>query len=75
MNQEAIAFIQFCLHRLAGDTSWGRVYDEMCRVASLRLYQGWDHADLAEHGLSLSLTNIPHLRGLVTAAQGTSPRT
>jgi hypothetical protein len=56
---EAVAFVRFCYgRRRAG---WPELYDEMCAVASRRLYNGWGFAELAEHGIGFSLFETPSL--------------
>jgi hypothetical protein len=56
---DVIAFIRFC-HRRRG-ASWPELYDEMCAVAARREFNGWDHAQLASRGLTLSLFEMPRL--------------
>jgi hypothetical protein len=56
-------FIRFCHRRRA--TGWPELYDEMCAVASHRAYNGWDHEQLAAHGLTFSLFEMPRLAGWV----------
>lgn len=52
-------FIRFCHRRRA--TGWPELYDEMCAVAAHRAYNGWDHEQLAAHGLTFSLFEMPRL--------------
>jgi hypothetical protein len=54
--QIAIDFISFCLSRRAVD--WPFLYDEMCYVASNRLYRGLGYEELREVGLDLALTGL-----------------
>lgn len=61
-------FIRFCHRRRA--TGWPELYDEMCAVASHRAYNGWDHAQLAEHGLTFSLFEMPRLAAWVRNVLG-----
>ena len=56
---DVVAFIRFC-HRRCG-ASWPELYDEMCAVAARREFNGWDHAQLAARGLTLSLFEMPRL--------------
>jgi len=58
---DVVAFIRFC-HRRRG-VSWPELYDEMCAVAARREFNGWDHAQLAARGLTLSLFEMPRLAG------------
>lgn len=62
---DLVAFIRFCHGRRGA--SWPELYDEMCAVAARREYRGWDHAQLAERGLSFSLSDMPRLAGWVRA--------
>ncbi len=50
-------FILYCAQR-QGSPTWPGIYDEMCRVAGQRLYQGLGYAELRSRGLSFSLSNI-----------------
>ncbi|MBN1485039.1 MAG: hypothetical protein JXA37_09980 [Chloroflexia bacterium] len=59
----ATEFIAFCLQRRPA--AWPDIYDEMCWVASRRLFQGLGYAELSRQGLSLNLTQLPYLRRLV----------
>jgi hypothetical protein len=54
--QVAIDFISFCLSRRAVD--WPLLYDEMCYVASNRLYRGLGYEELRELGLDLALSGL-----------------
>ena len=54
--QVAIDFISFCLSRRAVD--WPFLYDEMCYVASNRLYRGLGYEELREVGLDLALGGL-----------------
>jgi hypothetical protein len=56
---EAVAFVRFCYRRRRA--GWPELYDEMCAVASRRLYNGWGFAELAEHGIGFSLFETPSL--------------
>ncbi|OLB85660.1 MAG: hypothetical protein AUI15_32475 [Actinobacteria bacterium 13_2_20CM_2_66_6] len=51
--QTAIDFISFCFSRRA--VEWPLLYDEMCYVASNRLYRGLGYQELREAGLDLGL--------------------
>lgn len=54
--QVAVDFISFCLSRRAVD--WPFLYDEMCYVASNRLYRGLGYAELREVGIDLALSGL-----------------
>ena len=54
--QVAIDFISFCLSRRAVD--WPFLYDEMCYVASHKLYRGLGYEELREVGLDLALSGL-----------------
>jgi hypothetical protein len=54
--QIAIEFISFCLSRRAVD--WPFLYDEMCYVASNKLYRGLGYEELREVGLDLALSGL-----------------
>jgi hypothetical protein len=56
---EAVAFVRFCYRRRRA--GWPELYDEMCAVASRRLYNGWGSVELAEHGIGFSLFETPSL--------------
>ena len=48
----AIDFIAFCFRRTP--VEWPRLYDEMCYVASKRLYKGLGYEELKEAGVDLT---------------------
>src|SRR6266513_5534072 len=54
--QVAIDFISFCLSRRP--VEWPLLYDEMCYVASNRLYRGLGYQELREAGLDLGLGGL-----------------
>ena len=54
--QVAIDFISFCLSRRA--VEWPFLYDEMCYVASNKLYRGLGYEELREVGLYLALSGL-----------------
>jgi hypothetical protein len=54
--QIAIDFISFCLSRRPVD--WPFLYDEMCYVASNKLYRGLGYEELREVGLDLALSGL-----------------
>jgi hypothetical protein len=59
---EAAAFIRFCYRRRR--IGWPELYDEMCAVASRRLYNGWGFQELADVGIGFSLFETPTLAAL-----------
>ena len=64
-SPEAIEFIRFCYRRRPH--GWPELYDEMCHVASRRLFRGWGAGELAERGIGFSLFETPRLAALVDA--------
>ncbi|HEV8534672.1 MAG TPA: hypothetical protein VGR87_02980 [Candidatus Limnocylindria bacterium] len=54
--QVAIDFISFCFSRRS--VEWPVLYDEMCYVASNKLYRGLGYAELREVGLDLTLVGL-----------------
>jgi len=64
-NPLAAEFVSFCLE-LRGP-EWPELYDEMCRVASHRLFKGMGYRELSDHGVSLSLANMSQLATLAQA--------
>jgi len=66
-------FIRFCHRRR--HVGWPEIYDEMCAVAARREFNGWDHDELAEHGLTFSLYEMPRLAGWVRVVLGAQPLT
>jgi hypothetical protein len=68
---EVAEFIRFCHRRRP--SGWPELYDEMCAVAARREFNGWDHDQLAAHGLTFSLFEMPRLAGWVRAVLGPAP--
>ncbi len=62
MPSEAMEFVRFCYARRP--VSWPQLYDEMSAVAARGLYRGWGYAELAEHGIRFTLTDLPGLAAL-----------
>jgi hypothetical protein len=54
--QLAIDFISFCFVRRS--VEWPLLYDEMCYVASKRLYRGMGYEELRDAGLDLTLGGL-----------------
>jgi hypothetical protein len=86
LSQDAVDFVQFCYQRRP--IGWPEFYDEMSAVAAHRLFRGWGFPELAEHGVSFTLAEMPRLaalvgtitradpgRGAPPAGRGTHPRT
>ena len=72
-NQLAAEFVSFCLERRGN--KWPELYDEMCRVASYRLFKGMGYNELSDHGVSLSLANMSQLATLAqTLSSSPTPR-
>ena len=61
-NPLAEEFVCFCLERRG--YKWPELYDEMCRVASHRLFRGMGYTELQDQGVSLSLANMNKLAAL-----------
>jgi hypothetical protein len=58
-SADAASFVRFCYHRRRA--GWPVLYDEMCAVASRRLYNGRGFNELADHGIGFSLFETPTL--------------
>jgi hypothetical protein len=54
--QVVIDFISFCFARRS--VEWPFLYDEMCHVASNKLYRGIGYEELREVGLDLTLGGL-----------------
>ena len=61
-NLLAREFVSFCLERRGH--KWPELYDEMCQVASYRLFRDMGYRELNDHGVSLSLSNMDTLAAL-----------
>jgi hypothetical protein len=70
-SPDIVDFIRYC-HRQRG-AAWPELYDEMCGVAARREFHGWDHAQLAERGVTFSLLEMPRLAGWARAVVATMP--
>lgn len=55
----AIEFIAFCYER--NRREWPRLYDEMCYVASKRLYRGLGYDELKDAGVDLTFSGMTKL--------------
>jgi len=54
----AFEFACYIADRVPRDTPWTSVYDEMCRVVRSRAFRGMGYAELADVGISLSITGL-----------------
>jgi len=70
---EVADFIRFAYRRRR--VGWPEIYDDMCAVAARREFRGWDHARLAELGVTFSLLETPRLAAWVRAVLPGMPRT
>ncbi len=59
---ECLDFVRFCYGRRR--VSWPALYDEMAAVAARGAYRGLGYAELAEHGICFSLSDLPRLAAL-----------
>jgi hypothetical protein len=64
-NPLAEEFVSFCLERRG--CTWPELYDEMCRVASYRLFKGMGYRELKDNGVSLGLSNMDSLAAIAKA--------
>ena len=56
-------FILYCIQRRGKE--WPTLYDEMCWVAGHRLFRGLGSAELKSRGVSLSLSHVADIIGLL----------
>ena len=70
-TSEALAFVRFCYERRR--VGWPELYDEMCSVASRRLYQGWGPAELGERGIGFRIEEVASLADLVRRVVAEDP--
>jgi hypothetical protein len=71
----AIDFIAFCYRR--DGREWPRLYDEMCHVASKRLYRGLGYDELKDAGVDLTFSGMSKMSKIskeVTRQLGSTPR-
>jgi hypothetical protein len=59
---ECLDFVRFCYRRRR--VAWPALYDEMCAVAARGAFRGLGFGDLAEHGISFCLSDLPTLAAL-----------
>ncbi|MDQ3880585.1 MAG: hypothetical protein M3295_05900 [Chloroflexota bacterium] len=60
---EVAEFIRYAYRRRR--VGWPEIYDDMCAIAARREFRGWDHARLAEAGVTFSLQETPRLAAWV----------
>lgn len=65
VNPAVKGFILYCIGR--GGKKWPSLYDEMCRVAAQRHYQGMGYSQLKKLGLALGLANVEETYQIVDA--------
>jgi hypothetical protein len=78
-SADAVDFVRFCYRRRR--VGWPELYDEMCAVAGRGAFQGWGFAELAEHGIGFTLSDMPGLAAIAAVvsreerdrARGTKP--
>lgn len=59
---ECLEFVRFCYRRR--HVSWPALYDEMCHVAARGAFRGMGYSELAEHGISFCLPDLPAMAAL-----------
>jgi hypothetical protein len=59
---ECLEFVRFCYRRRR--VSWPALYDEMCHVAARGAFRGMGYCELAEHGISFCLSDLPAMAAL-----------
>jgi hypothetical protein len=70
-DSDAAAFVRFCYERRR--VGWPELYDEMCSVASRRLYEGWGPPELAERGIGFCIEEMATLADLVRRVVAEDP--
>ena len=63
-DPDAVEFIRFCYRRRR--VGWPELYDEMCAVAGRGLFRGLGVEDLAAHGISFGLSEMPALAAMAS---------
>ena len=71
-NREAAEFVRFCRDRRR--VGWPELYDEMCVVATRRLFRGYGFAELGELGSGFSLFETTRLAATVAALIADEPQ-
>jgi hypothetical protein len=62
-NAIAIEFISYCRSRC--QSGWPELYDEMCWVASQRLFHNMGYSELRQSGLSFAIDDIENTLSIV----------
>lgn len=63
-DPRAVEFVRFCYLRRR--VSWPELYDEMCMVAARGSFRGMGYDELAEVGVSFTLSGLPPLNLLTS---------
>jgi hypothetical protein len=71
-DREAAEFVRFCRDRRR--VGWPELYDEMCVVATHRLFRGYGYAELGELGIGFSLFGTTRLAATVAAVIADEPQ-
>lgn len=71
-DREAAEFVRFCRDRRR--VGWPELYDEMCVVATRRLFRGYGFAELGELGIGFSLFETTRLAATVAAVIADEPQ-
>jgi hypothetical protein len=71
-DREAADFVRFCRNRRR--VGWPELYDEMCVVATHRLFRGYGYAELGELGIGFSLFGTTRLAATVAAVIADEPQ-
>ena len=71
-NREAAEFVRFCRDRRRD--GWPELYDEMCVVATRRLFRGYGFAELGELGIGFSLFETTRRAATVAAVIADEPQ-
>lgn len=71
-TREAAEFVRFCRDRRR--VGWPELYDEMCVVATRRLFRGYGFAELGELGIGFSLFETARLAATVAAVIADEPQ-
>jgi hypothetical protein len=67
-NDVALEFVRFCYRRRR--VNWPALYDEMSAVAARGVFRGMGYGELAEHGVSFYLGDLPRLVALTELVIG-----
>ena len=68
----AIEFIAFCHQR--SHREWPKLYDEMCNVASKRLYKGLGYDELKDAGVDLTFSGMAKMSRIAKEVTRRAPR-